>query len=158
MTTIIHGNQGFSQTDLDRAKADPKIRAEVIALLNGEETEDARFEGNDFAIQIIATGEYIDNGVGNGKSYTVQATTIRLNHVALGKWVTSAMMNVRDCYEDGPEGDAQWEAHKAEYAARRVAWEKQIKAALGIDENTGSFHISQAVSEVFTVVCIWENV
>lgn len=115
-----------------------------------------KFEGNDFVVQVIAKGAFIDNGTGNGKSYMIEATTIRLNHIALNDWILSECFNTRDCYEDGQEGLAQWGEHKAECAERRKVWKAQILEALEIESTKGSVSITQSQSEVFTVVCISE--
>jgi DNA topoisomerase VI subunit A len=110
------------------------------------------FEGNEFAIQVIGKGSYVDNGTGNGKSYRIEATTIRLNHIALNAWILSSMLNCRDCYETNEE----WEAYKAETTAEREAVRAQIIDALGIkiDADKESICITQSQSEVFTVVRI----
>lgn len=63
-------------------------------------------------------------------------------------------MNCRECYQDGPAGDAEWEVHKAECAERRRVWKEQIINSLGIGEDGGSNCITQSLSEVFTVVHI----
>jgi hypothetical protein len=118
--------------------------------------EQNNFEGNKFALQVISKGAFVDDGTGNGSSYLVEVTTIRLNHIALNAWILSDCMNCRECYEDGAEGDAQWEAHKAEYKARREAWNAKIVEALGIDPEAGSVCITQSLSEVFTIVHIRE--
>ena len=76
--------------------------------------DNTQFEGNEFALQIIAKGGFIDTGQPD-KAYAVEATIIRLNHIALNEWLSSEMFNSRNCYIDGPEGDAEWEAHKAVY-------------------------------------------
>lgn len=120
--------------------------------------EIAGFEGKNFALQVIAKGSFIDNGVGYGCSFQVDVTTIRLNHVGLNEWLMSEMSNTRECYEDGPEGDAQWEAHKVEYAERRKTWEAQVIKSLDIDSSVGSVSITQAQTEIFTVVHILEIV
>lgn len=116
------------------------------------------FEGNEFAIQVISKGAFVDNGTGNGSSYLVEATTIRLNHIALNAWILSECFNTRDCYEDGEEGLAQWKAHKAEYEERREAWKAQILEALEIeiDPDKEGVSITQSQSEVFTAVRIRE--
>lgn len=108
------------------------------------------FEGNDFAIQVIAKGSFVDNGTGNGHSYLVEAFTLRLNHIALNAWLSSHTYNCRECYET----DKEWEDHKAEYKARLEAWENQIVEILEIDPKEGSVSITQSQSEVFTVVHI----
>ena len=111
-----------------------------------------RFEGNEFAIQVIAKGAFVDEGTGNGKSYIVEATTIRMNHVALEAWIMSQTMNHRECYET----QGEWEAHQAKYAERRKVVTAQIAEALEIDSTKGGFSITQSQSEVFTVVHICE--
>lgn len=110
------------------------------------------FEGNEFALQVIAKGSYVDNGSGGGKSFLIETTIIRLNHIALNAWLLSIMSNCRECYNT----DEEWEAHKAEYAERREAAKAQIIDALGIDADKGSICITQSLSEVFTVVQIWD--
>lgn len=115
-----------------------------------------KFEGNEFALQVISKGAFVDNGTWVDSSYLVEATTIRLNHIALNAWILSECLNTRDCYEDGEKGDIEWEAHKAEYEERRKAWKAQIFEALGleVDPDKESVCITQSQSEVFTVVRI----
>lgn len=115
-----------------------------------------KFEGNEFALQVIAKGAFVDNGTYVDSSYLVEATTIRLNHVALNAWILSKCLNTRDCYEDGAKGDAEWEAHKAEYEERRKVWKAQVLEALGleVDPDKEGVCITQSQSEVFTVVHI----
>ena len=108
-----------------------------------------RFEGDDFVIQVIAKGSFVDNA-GGGRSFLVEATTVRMNHVALNAWILSETMNHRECYDTNEE----WEAHKAEYAERRKAVIAQIVETLEIDSTKGSVSITQSQSEVFTVVHI----
>lgn len=111
-----------------------------------------RFEGNDFAIQVIAKGAFVDNGTYVDSSYLVEATTIRLNHIALNAWIMSGTMNHRECYDTNEE----WEAHKAEYAERRKAWIAQVLDVLELEIDPGKegVSITQSQSEVFTVVRI----
>jgi hypothetical protein len=110
------------------------------------------FEGNEFAIQVIAKGSYVDNGSGGGKSFLIETTTIRMNHVALNAWILSTMFNFRECYET----DKEWEAYKAEKESQSKAVNSQIIDALGIkiDADKESVCITQSLSEVFTVVHI----
>jgi hypothetical protein len=111
-----------------------------------------KFEDNEFVIQLIAKGSFVDNGTGNCHSYLVEAFTLRLNHVALNAWIFSETMNCRECYDT----DEEWEAHKTEYRAKRECWKNQIIGILEIDQETGSVSITQSQSEVFTVVHIRE--
>jgi len=109
-----------------------------------------KFENNNFSIQLMAKGSFVDNSIENDSLYLVEAFTLRLNHVALNAWILSEMFNTCDCYET----DEEWEAHKAEYKERRDEFNKQIIEALEIDKNEGSVSITQSQSEVFTVVHI----
>ncbi len=107
---------------------------------------------NGFEVQLLAKGSFIDNATGNDKAYLVEAFTIRLNYVALKGWILSETMNCRECYTTAEE----WEAHKAERESRREVWKTKVVESLGIDPSTGSVCITQAQSEVFTVVHIRE--
>lgn len=107
---------------------------------------------NEFAIQLMAKGSFVDSGVGNGCSYLVEAFTIRLNHIAMNAWILSEMMDSRDCYST----DDEWEAHKVEYKAKRKSVHELILKALDIDPNAGGISIKQVQSEVFSVVRISE--
>jgi len=132
-----------------------EITSDMEAIDNRKEVEEEtemenkNFEGNDFVVQVIAKGEFVDNA-GGGCSFLVEATTIRLNHIALNAWIMSNTMNCRECYDTNEE----WEAYEAEIAERRKAWTAQIVEALGIDSTKGSVSITQSQSEVFTVVHI----
>jgi hypothetical protein len=108
------------------------------------------FADNFFALQKIAKGEYIDDGAGDGRSYMVKVIAIRMNHVALNEWILSENLNCRACYET----DAEWEAHKTEYSKKRETVKTKIIDLLRLDPNKGSFSITQALAEVFTVVYI----
>lgn len=113
------------------------------------------FEGNEFAIQVIAEGSYVDNGCGDGKSFLIETTIVRMNHIALNAWILSCMWNCRECYNT----DEEWESYKAKKADERKAVETNIISALGIKANVnkGSICITQSQSEVFTVVHISRN-
>ncbi len=111
-------------------------------------------EKETFEVQTISTGSFRD--VVAGKSYIVEATTLRLNHVALNAWILSECHNTRDCYEDGEAGDAEWQAHRAERERRRETWRAQVLEVLGIDPAEEGITITQALSEVFTAVHISE--
>lgn len=107
-----------------------------------------------FALQVISKGSFVDRD--SESAYLIEVTTIRLNPEALNKWILSECMNVRECYEDGLAGDAEWTEHKEEYAERRKDWQDRIINILGINASAGSISITQAQSEVFTVVQIEE--
>lgn len=119
---------------------------------NHDNSSNVNFEGNDFALQIIAKGAFVDNGSGGGKSFLIETTVIRLNWVALNEWLLSTTFNSRSCYETAEE----WEAHKMQYEEKHAAVKKKIVDAVEgiIDENKESVNVSQSQSEVFTLVHI----
>lgn len=107
-----------------------------------------------FEVKLIAKGSFVDSEPGN--LFLVETYTIRLNHIALNDWLLSECHNCRECYIDGEVGDAQWKAYQAERAELRKMWTDQIIAAIAINVGEGSICITQALSEVFTVVHITE--
>lgn len=112
-----------------------------------------------FAVEVIARGAYIDQPYGGeDECFIINTITIRLNHVALNEWILSQMLNVRECYEAGEKGDREWEEHKAEYKRRGEEWKAKVLAALDIkaEPEQESITITQALSEVFTIVRIRE--
>lgn len=106
---------------------------------------------NEFSLQVVSKGSFVDYP-GGGYSYLVDTTVIRLNHIAVNDWILSENLNCRECYET----DDEWEAHKAQKAAQRKAFNAKITDALGINTNNGSVCITQSQSDVFTVVYIRE--
>lgn len=109
-----------------------------------------KFEGNEFEIQLMSKGSFVDNGYGHVPAFLIEAFTIRLNHIALNDWVMSEMMNVRECYGTNEE----WEEHKTEIKEKHETWNRRIIEALDIDLKAGSASITQSKSEIFTVVYI----
>ena len=113
----------------------------------------AIFKKDKFAIEIISKGSFIDDDPSfKGKGYVVETFVIRLNHVSLNEWILSKVREDQDSYET----TEKWEAHCEERKARRAALEKRITEELDIDPNRGSVSITQSVSEIFTVVHIYE--
>lgn len=110
-----------------------------------------KFESNEFALQVIAQGSFVDTAEEPGKAYQVEACTVRLNCVALGEWLGCYREPCRECFE----AKAEWEAAKVEQEANLKAWEEKVKDILGLTDCDG-VTISRAQSEVFTVVHIWE--
>ena len=105
-----------------------------------------------FALEVIAKGAFVDKETGSGKTFLVETTIVRFNGAAMQVWQDSVMLNSRDCYETNEE----WEAHQADYAQRRKEVQSQIIAALGLRETLGSICITRSLSEVFTVVQIYD--
>lgn len=116
------------------------------------------FNTDRFAIEIISSGEFLDNDPGfRGKTYTVQTYTIRLNHVALAAWRAATATDDR-------EDDDTWAAwhpgedrqtYRAAVEKRRADFDAQIADALQITGRaTGSFSVVCVLSEIFAVVYI----
>ena len=112
---------------------------------------------NEFVFEIMTKGSTIDDTTGDGKSYILDVTVIRLNHIALNEWIMCHTSNSRDCYEDGITGDIEWNNCIREHEKRLYDLEMEIKQDLGIDEEKG-VTITQNVSEIFTVVNIYEKI
>ena len=111
------------------------------------------FRKDEFAISVITKGGFFDNDPGfNGKQYKVDTYVIRLNHIALNEWIMSEANNWPECYETREEYDA----YLAEKKAQREALERKIAAAVGIVPGLGGVTITKNVSEIFTVVHIYE--
>jgi hypothetical protein len=108
------------------------------------------FEGNEFAVQVIAKGAFVDSG--SGRVFMLEAIAIRLNHVAYREWQGFIVWNSRDTYDT----DDEWERYKVEKEAKREVWEAKIKSALHLEDAEGSVCITQSQSEIFTVVHIYK--
>lgn len=112
------------------------------------------YRKNDFAIQVVAKGSFLDSDPGyGGKVYEVETATIRLNHVAMNEWIFAQVMNDRECYDT----DEEWKQYLADTKTWAGEFEKKIADALGFDTSMASVSISQVVSEVFGVAYIREK-
>ncbi len=99
-----------------------------------------------FDFEVITEGSFEDAG------YTISTIVIRLNPAAMNEYIMSLNMNCRECYET----EEEWEKHKAQKTAERMAWERKILDRLKFTGDTG-YSITEAVSEIFTVV-LFENI
>lgn len=110
------------------------------------------FQKDEFAVQIICTGSFLDDDPGyRGKVYQVETATVRLNHVALNEWSDTHISNCRECYET----DQEWKDYLALKEARKRAFEEKVASAVGFHATKG-ISVAQVVSEVFTVAYIHE--
>ena len=116
------------------------------------------FESNIFAMQIIARGGFVDNGVGAGKKYYVDTINLRANHVMQNNYLDSTSLNNRVCYETHEE----WIAHQREYDMKRDMrdiWEEKVKSDLQTvipNIYDGSCLIKWVTAEFFTVMHVYE--
>ena len=64
-----------------------------------EGTQDGCFFKDDFMLQLISTGEYIDDNPGHGgDTYAVRVYVLRLNPFTLNEWWKSQILNHRNTY------------------------------------------------------------
>lgn len=90
------------------------------------------FENNQFVIQILAKGAFVDNSTGTGKAFLVETYTLRVNHVAHNEW-----------------SEAKSKAAKTEF-------KNKVCKALELNQNLGGINVVQVQLELFTVVHIRE--
>lgn len=107
---------------------------------------------NSFDLQVICQGAYLDKD--GEDSFLIETKIFKLNHIALNEWTLSEMLNSRECYPDGKDGDNEWAQHQAEYTEKRRMATEHILDALHFDEHRGSVSITQNMAEIFTAVRI----
>lgn len=106
------------------------------------------FNKKEFAVEIIATGSFIDVPGGLSDSiYHVETKTIRLNHIALGEWGVCEIVEEPEDFEEIGE----WKRYYDEKKELRENFENKIRHALGYD-GLGRFTVTQVLNEIFTVV------
>lgn len=109
------------------------------------------FRTNEFAIEVLAKGGFLDHDNGyEDKTYEVVTYTLRLNHVALDAYWKSIATQDRLDFEERQE----YLDYLAEKNAAKAAFENKIAEMLDVnpDREKQSFAISQVVSEIFTAV------
>lgn len=111
------------------------------------------FNGKEFTFQVIAKGSYIDPSSGDGKAWIVEATTLRLNPVALNEYITAYAYNSPDCYNS----EAEWRAYEEEIKERVRDFATKVADGLGVDTAAGRLAICQVQSEVFATVYVYEE-
>lgn len=102
-----------------------------------------------FDLQVIARGAYVDEPDPE-RRFIVEVITVRLNVEALNAWFMSDILNCRECYES----EAEWQEYHKDKMSKRVAWEADVRNAVGLVGCLGGVHITQALAEVFTIVHI----
>lgn len=111
------------------------------------------FEKDQFCVQIISAGSFLDTDPSfNGKIFLVETTTVRLNHIAMNEWIDVQIHNCRDCYDT----DQEWQEYLSLKKNRENNFRAKIAAAIGLEAAVENISVTQAVSEVFTVVYIHE--
>lgn len=109
-----------------------------------------------FAVQVIASGSFVDQPVyGGGRTYLVETATVRLNRVALNAW-NNAIIHERDYYRFDTDGE--FETYINEKKRLLLEFERNIAQAVGFtpDPDKEKINVTQVVSEVFAVAWIHE--
>jgi len=108
------------------------------------------------AVEVIAKGSFLDTKTYAESGFIVETTTVRANSETLMAWHDTKLINCRNVYQDGIEGDDEWTTYQAgkEYKAKH--WREAILKLLNIDPALDGTTIHHALAEVFTVVRIWE--
>lgn len=111
------------------------------------------FNSNNFAIQVIAAGSFVDQPVYDQATYLVEVATVRLNRVALNAW-NNAIIHERDYYRFDTDGE--FETYINEKKRLLLEFERNIAQAVGFtpDPDKEKINVTQVVSEVFTVAWI----
>lgn len=111
-------------------------------------------DSNRFAVEVIASGDFIDNDPGfRGKAYRVATRTIRLNPVALDEYIASIERTPAEWFDSREE----YETYAAEKRTRRAAFVKKVAVALGFDHEVPGVTVQRVISEIFAVACIAEE-
>lgn len=93
-------------------------------------------------LQLISTGEYIDDNPGHGgDTYAVRVYVLRLNPFTLNEWWKSQILNHRNTY--GTE--EEWEAYKAGKEKPQTAFKEKVADFLKVDLSLGSLCVTQEV-------------
>lgn len=110
---------------------------------------------DNFAVQVITSGSFIDQPSGSGKVYIVETAIVRLNPAALGAWY-KAIVNDWD-YVDF-DADEEYQAYLDEKRGLMMEFEQNIAQAVKFRPAAGveKINVSQIVSEVFAVAWIHE--
>lgn len=110
------------------------------------------YQTDDFAIEVIAKGAFVDDDPGFlTHRFLVETFVFRANHTALNEYILQTIAtNDRYVYET----EEEYQEYKREKEKNRESWEKRIAALLDIAEPS-SFSVTRSLSEIFTAVAMW---
>ena len=114
------------------------------------------FRKDEFAVQVIARGAFLDNDPGyGGKVYQVETATIRLNHIALNEWLCNQANRCREDFDT----DKEWAAYMDRQRNITNELNRKIAAAAGFPPipDNANVNVQQVISEVFAVAYIHEK-
>ena len=107
-----------------------------------------------FAAYILSWGARIDSQPG-APDYLVKTYTLCLSPGALNDYILAQASNSRECYTDGPVGDAEWAAHQVLMMERYEVWKERVLQEMGAPEGANVV-IKQIQAEYFAAVWIKE--
>lgn len=111
-------------------------------------------DNNKFDLEVIATGDFLDNDPGfNGKTYRVATRTIRLNPIAMNAYIMSQAHQSIDCFDSLEEYDDYIDRKRL----KKIAFTKQVAEILGLDTEVFHVNIQQIFSEIFGICYITEE-
>lgn len=107
-----------------------------------------------FAVYVLSRGSQIDSQPG-APDYLIKTYTMSLSPGALNAYVLAQTNNSRECYTDGPVGDAEWAAHQVLMMERYEVWRERVLQEMGAPEGANVV-IKQIQAEYFAAVWIKE--
>ncbi len=112
------------------------------------------FNSNNFAIQVIASGSFVDQPVHDSSTYLVETAMVRLNREVLHAWTNIKWVDDRESFET----DKEFEAYVNGKKHLLQKFEQNIAQAVGFtpDPDKEKINVTQVVSEVFAVAWIHE--
>ena len=122
-------------------------------------TNAKEFEGEEFAMQIIARGGFTDCGTGDGAKYYVDTINLRANHIMSKEYSDGNFSFLNTLWEDCCETKEEWENEKQQSAKQRKIWEKKVKDNLKTvipNIYDGSCLIIKVHSEIFSVMHVYK--
>lgn len=110
------------------------------------------FEMDSFAVQVIASGSFVDQPVYDQATYLVETATVRVNRIAMNMWLETIIHDNRDSFKDAEE----WSDYISRKTEARISFKKQLAQVVGFAcEDAGrELSVKRIVSEVFTVAWI----
>ena len=157
-TVIYHSTPGASYMSFTVEKCvamecHPDDGDEYVEPQQEPEAINEIFRKDEFAVQVVARGAFLDNDPGyGGKVYQVETATIRLNHIALGEWQDSRINREPDDFDT----DEEWGKYLDGQLKIIRDMDRKIAVAAGfppIPDNADPI-VKQVLGEVFAVAYI----
>lgn len=160
-TVVLHRTAGksymsFTVEKFTKMECRPDDGDEYVEPQQKPEKINEIFHKNEFAVQVVARGAFLDNDPGyGGKVYQMETATIRLNHIALNEW----LCNQANRYRGDFDTDKEWAAYMDRQRNITRELNRKIAAAAGFPPipDNADVNVQQVISEVFAVAYIHEK-